>query len=374
MSFITNSIFVIVIVSGFIFTCVLSVNLSSERNSRSGKRVKVLLSGEEESAEILSSESGPSGKVRIVTDLVFFDLGIHIDFRYNQTKKVEDSIVSAPGCPKTTAGRPWVYYGAPRKCVLVGFRGPCPFGQRIFQLEHSNFGVCNCDCFAVKQIVPENLSEMPALSNYNLKDNLILYPREERRGRRIATKLADYFAPQKRCNRTKAGAFIVNSKYMKSVLESDFVAADTEPLMDEEPAKSRYQFCFSEAHHRQVVYDSGSQTCYPFLDQGPCQMGEWLVKNLEDDSVLCEKRKCNEFVGHSDKDHHHGGGFTYFDYKRQECIHETFGSHKESFFHTSGTIVRSRNSFCREAGMKYSSIRKTCVTDHKIKIDFNVLG
>ncbi|ODM89840.1 hypothetical protein Ocin01_16843 [Orchesella cincta] len=292
---------------------------------------------------------------RIVTDLVFLEIGVNIDFSYNQTRSDDGSSVSAPGCPKATEGRPWVYFGNPPKCVVVGFRGLCPWGQRVFQVENSNYGVCNCDCFATKKQAGFTLN----LVNFqDIAHNLILH----RKKRQIQPENISTHLSRKRCYKR-------NNAVVAHVFPSPFPL----PLLSSSSTTKRYQFCFSLAHDRQVVYDSLGQKCYPFLDQGPCQPEEWLVRDLEhDDSVLCEKRKCPKFMGRSNIDY--GESFTYFDPKRQQCFTELLGPHAESFHHSGTGISGSRRQFCKNAGMKYSNILKTCIKDLSSKYNFHVLG
>ncbi|ODM91660.1 hypothetical protein Ocin01_15019 [Orchesella cincta] len=84
---------------------------------------------------------------RIVTTLAVIDSdeGIPLDYNYNETIK-EEELTSAPGCPKSIDGFPWVYYGDPPKCHLSGFRGPCGENQLLFLKDfESNEGVCVCE-------------------------------------------------------------------------------------------------------------------------------------------------------------------------------------------------------------------------------------
>jgi len=54
--------------------------------------------------------------------------------------------VSAPGCPESLHGYPWVQYGDPVKCYLVGVRGPCNEGMKMgFHTNLSLPGYCKCE-------------------------------------------------------------------------------------------------------------------------------------------------------------------------------------------------------------------------------------
>ncbi|CAL8128275.1 unnamed protein product [Orchesella dallaii] len=86
---------------------------------------------------------------RIVTDLelIYSSQGIPIDYGYNETKIEKEELASAPGCPKSIEGFPWVYYGNPPKCYLTGLQSPCSKNQLLFLEEiesESNTGVCVC--------------------------------------------------------------------------------------------------------------------------------------------------------------------------------------------------------------------------------------
>ncbi|ODN00315.1 hypothetical protein Ocin01_06367 [Orchesella cincta] len=83
---------------------------------------------------------------RIITDFNYVFDGAEVDFRYNESGS---RMVSAPGCPKSDAGYPWVYYGSPKKCYLAGQpNNQCQADESLFvKSESPSWGFCNCNCF-----------------------------------------------------------------------------------------------------------------------------------------------------------------------------------------------------------------------------------
>ncbi|ODM90448.1 hypothetical protein Ocin01_16234 [Orchesella cincta] len=267
-----------------------------------------------------------------------------------KTKSDDGSSVSAPGCPKQLKEG----HGFISEILQMCGSGISWIYAMGSEVENSNYGVCNCDCFATQA------GFILKLVNFqDIAHNLILH----RKKRQTQIENISTHLSRKRCYKR-------NNAAVAHVSPSHFPL----PLLSSSSTTTkRYQFCFSLAHDRQVVYDSLGQKCYPFLDQGPCQPGEWLVRDLEhDDSVLCEKRKCPKFMGRSNIDY--GESFTYFDPKRQQCFTELLGPHAESFHHSGTGISGSRRQFCKNAGMKYSNILKTCIKDLSSKYNFHVLG
>lgn len=88
---------------------------------------------------------------RVITDIKDVFSGVPVDFSYNQSAingvLLERGMTSAPGCPKSVAGYPWVYYGSPTKCYLAGEKGPCDPDQKLLVEYGSFYGFCNCECF-----------------------------------------------------------------------------------------------------------------------------------------------------------------------------------------------------------------------------------
>lgn len=249
-------------------------------------------------------------------------------------------------------GRPWVYYGSPPKCFLVGFRGPCHHGKRIFSVSHSKYGVCNCECFAQEvkisrvSLQSHSTSDLSDYSKHDVSLNLILRNRQIRSqtpfnsrnnrqddsllSRLLNNPMAVFNSKseerRKICNNSKATTTQppeLKNLEPDNLSISSYSLASPSKIHNIEPnsaAEPRYNFCYSNWYKRQVVYDSLRQECTPFLDQGPCQNGEWLVRNLDvPNGVTCERRKCPEIQNIKAKPDF-GGSYTYFDYRRQSCL------------------------------------------------------
>lgn len=236
-------------------------------------------------------------------------------------------------------GRQWVYHGNPVKCYLEGFRGPCPFGQRIFTSANSKYGVCNCNCFT------KHVQNTPYPSNqfsYNFDNNDIQFFLPNRR--RVRSQYSNGFNGN-RVNMMRTASNLTpkleeSVKRQCSTSKISATTTSTTPSSIDDPGpstlevssylltppvkrnKNRYKFCFSDWYKRQVLYDSVRQECVPFLTQGPCRKGEWLVRNLGlENGVECEKRKCPEIISSSRNktEQLHGGSYSYFDYRTQAC-------------------------------------------------------
>jgi hypothetical protein len=96
---------------------------------------------------------------RIITDIRSVSSGVPVDYRSHERRinaPGGGGALSAPGCPKSDVGYPWVYYiddykysGMPiypSKCYLAGQAGPCPDGQILFVERGNPVGFCYCDC------------------------------------------------------------------------------------------------------------------------------------------------------------------------------------------------------------------------------------
>lgn len=240
-------------------------------------------------------------------------------------------------------GRQWVYYGNPVKCYLEGFRGPCPFGQRIFASANSKYGVCNCNCFTehVKTAATSSIAQFSYIfdSNNDILQNQFFLPNQRRvrshysnsyHGNRNRIRSASNMTPK---SDQSVRIHCSTSKTSTTPTSTESPTDDTDPFLEvssydlSPPSslkrdKNRYKFCYSDWYNRQVMYDSVRQECVPFLTQGPCRKGEWLVRNLStENGVECEKRKCPEIISTSGNKtlQLHGGSFSYFDYRTQAC-------------------------------------------------------
>ncbi len=123
---------------------IISLNIKSNENSNSEE-----YSDDEYSEE--AHESPENEQVftqeRLVTSLqvIYGSQGVSVHYWYNETAKA-DEIKSAPGCPKSIDGFPWVYYGTPPRCYLAGHHGPCELRQKLLVKENSRDGFCACEC------------------------------------------------------------------------------------------------------------------------------------------------------------------------------------------------------------------------------------
>lgn len=157
--------------------------------------------------------------------IIHSGIGVPLDFGYNETNNESDcGIPSAPGCPKwvfrvkfqlsniyllnllwlgvacklrtrqlpkfcpisqiyessqfcvyifgwniskrSVDGLPWVYFGDPLRCQLVGSSGSCPPGQLVFGNHNQTwFGHCDCICPEVTSSTP-GTKELKLLSKW----------------------------------------------------------------------------------------------------------------------------------------------------------------------------------------------------------------
>ncbi|CAL8142715.1 unnamed protein product [Orchesella dallaii] len=93
---------------------------------------------------VFSNEVNGYQHERIITDVRSIRRGVPIDNRYIQPNYGYDfQHVSAPGCPKSSGGSPWLYYG--NRCYLTETRGPCKFYEIFKWQRSSSSGVCRVD-------------------------------------------------------------------------------------------------------------------------------------------------------------------------------------------------------------------------------------
>ncbi|CAL8091380.1 unnamed protein product [Orchesella dallaii] len=86
---------------------------------------------------------------RVVSDpnIIHSSFGVPLHSHFNESAVFSnENITSAAGCPSPIEDLPWLYFGNPPKCFLVGTTGPCASGQIFFGNLSSSYGFCECVC------------------------------------------------------------------------------------------------------------------------------------------------------------------------------------------------------------------------------------
>lgn len=100
----------------------------------------------------ISSSSNNSERIITNLDIIYNSSGVPLDYSYNESTST--GLTSAPGCPKSIDGIPWIYYGDPPRCFLAAHYGPCPKEQKLLVVKGSAFGVCACECVVDGEYIP----------------------------------------------------------------------------------------------------------------------------------------------------------------------------------------------------------------------------